>query len=96
MVFRKKKMQAKKSRTILASGGNEPVSDIGGKGHSVFAAALLQGLNQTEKNSFSAEELFYDHIKERVAGNADQTPEYNVIRNSGHDGGDFVFKRLNN
>ena len=49
-----------------------------------------------EKNSFSAEELFYDQIKERVAGNADQTPEYNVIRNSGHDGGDFVFKRINN
>jgi hypothetical protein len=91
-----KKMQTKKSRTILASGGNEPVSDIGGKGHSVFAAALLHGLNQMEKNSFSAEELFYDHIKERVAGNADQTPEYNVIRNSGHDGGDFVFKRINN
>ena len=88
------KMQAKKSRTILASGGNEPVSDIGGKGHSVFAAALLHGLNRMEKNSFSAEELFYDHIKERVAGNADQTPEYNIIRNSGHDGGDFVFKRV--
>lgn len=91
-----KKMQAKKSRTILASGGNEPVSDIGGKSHSVFAAALLHGLNQMEKNTFSAEELFYDHIKERVAGNADQTPEYNIIRNSGHDGGDFVFKRKNN
>ena len=89
-----KKMQAKISRTILASGGNEPVSDIGGKGHSVFAAALLQGLNQIEKNTFSAEELFYDHIKERVAGNADQTPEYNIIRNSGHDGGDFIFKRI--
>jgi orotate phosphoribosyltransferase-like protein len=91
-----KKMQAKKSRTILASGGYEPVSDIGGKGHSVFAAALLNGLKQMEKNTFSAEELFYDHIKERVAGNADQTPEYNIIRNSGHDGGDFVFKRINN
>ena len=91
-----KKMKAKKSRTLLASGGNEPVSDIGGKGHSVFAAALLQGLNRMEKNTFSAEELFYDHIKERVAGNADQTPEYNIIRNSGHDGGDFIFKRINN
>jgi hypothetical protein len=91
-----KKMQAKNSRTLLASGGNEPVSDIGGKGHSVFAAALLQGLKQMEKNTFSAEELFYDHIKERVAGNADQTPEYNIIRNSGHDGGDFIFKRIKN
>ena len=91
-----KKMQAKKSRTLLASGGNEPVSDTGGKGHSVFAAAMLDGLNQMEKDTFSAEELFYDHIKERVAGSADQTPEYNVIRNSGHEGGDFIFKRMQN
>ncbi len=90
-----KKMQEKKSRTLLASGGNEPVSDVGGIGHSVFAAALLHGLKQMGKNIFTAEELFYEHVKERVAGNADQTPEYNVIRNSGHDGGDFVFKRKN-
>ena len=78
----------------MASGGNEPVSDTGRQGHSVFAAALLDGLRQMEKSIFSAEELFYDHIKERVAGNADQTTEYNIIRNSGHDGGDFVFKRI--
>jgi hypothetical protein len=30
-----------------------------------------------------------------VAGSSDQTPEYNIIRNSGHEGGDFVFKRKN-
>jgi hypothetical protein len=89
-----KKMRAKKSRTLLASGGNEPVSDIGAKGHSVFAAALLHGLKGMEKDVFTAEELFYEHVKERVAGNADQIPEYNIIRNSGHDGGDFVFRRV--
>jgi hypothetical protein len=87
------KMRTKKSRTLLASGGNEPVSDIGGNGHSVFAASFLQGLNEIEKNTFTAEELYYEQIKERVAGNADQTPEYNIIRNSGHDGGDFIFVR---
>ncbi|UCH22901.1 MAG: caspase family protein [Deltaproteobacteria bacterium] len=89
-----KKMRAKKSRTLLASGGNEPVSDIGANCHSVFAAAVLQGLKGMEKDIFTAEELFYEHVKERVAGNADQTPEYNIIRNSGHDGGDFVFRRV--
>ena len=61
-----------------------------------FLSELRSIVNQMEKKTFSAEELFYDHIKERVAGNADQTPEYNIIRNSGHDGGDFVFKRKNN
>ncbi|MCP4138694.1 MAG: hypothetical protein GY755_00105 [Chloroflexi bacterium] len=42
-------------------------------------------------NKFTAEELFYSYIKERVAGNSDQIPEYNIIRNSGHNGGDFIF-----
>lgn len=89
------KMRAKNSRTLMASGGNEPVSDSGGKGHSIFAASLLNGLDNMDKHTFTAEELYYEHIKERVAGNADQTPEYNIIRNSGHDGGDFIFKRKN-
>lgn len=87
------KMQRKRSRTLLASGGNEPVSDSGGRGHSVFAAALLNGLTDMEKEMFTAEELFYAHVKERVAGNAEQIPEYNIIRNSGHDGGDFIFRK---
>ena len=30
--------------TMLASGGNEPVSDGGGKGHSIFAEAFINGL----------------------------------------------------
>jgi hypothetical protein len=28
-----------------------------------------------------------------VAGSSEQTPEYNIIRNSGHEGGDFVFRK---
>ena len=89
------KMQAKKSRTLLASGGNEPVSDIGGEGHSVFGRAFLVGLNRIELSEFTAEELYIQYIKEIVAGSSDQTPEYRIIRNSGHEGGDFVFKRIN-
>lgn len=88
-----KKMLQKSSRTLLASGGNEPVTDSGGAGHSVFAAAFIEGLKNIDKKMFTAEELFFEHIKERVAGNAEQVPEYNTIRNSGHDGGDFVFRR---
>ena len=60
----------------------------------MFAASFLQGLNEIEKSTFTAEELYYEQIKERVAGNADQTSEYNIIRNSGHDGGDFIFVRI--
>jgi hypothetical protein len=86
-------MQTRKSRTLLASGGNEPVSDIGGVGHSVFANAFLTGLTNIDLNEFTAEELYIRYIKEMVVGSADQTPEYNIIRNSGHEGGDFVFKK---
>jgi hypothetical protein len=87
-------MRKKRSRTLLASGGNEPVSDIGGEGHSVFAKAFIQGLSNMERDEFTAEELYYLHIKELVAGGSEQTPEYNIIRNSGHMGGDFYFRRI--
>ncbi len=87
------KMREGRSRTLIASGGNEPVEDDGGNGHSVFAHALLRGLRNMEGSEFTAAELFNQFILEQVAGKADQTPEYGAIRNSGHDGGDFVFVR---
>lgn len=89
------KMFRKSSRTLIASGGNEPVADGGGQGHSVFALAFIEGLREMPSTLFTAEELFHESIKERVAGNALQTPEYNTIRNSGHNGGDFLFFRRN-
>jgi Caspase domain len=88
------KMMVGQSRTLMASGGNEPVSDGGGGGHSVFAGALLRGLTQTDKGQFTAAELFRDYVEESVAGLADQTPEYSPLRNSGHESGDFVFVRV--
>lgn len=87
------KMQAGRSRTLMASGGNEPVADGGSDGHSVFARVFLTGLTKMERNSFTGAELFRDFVQERVAGKADQTPEYNPLRNSGHESGDFVFVR---
>ncbi len=77
----------------MASGGNEPVADVGGSGHSIFGDVLLNALNSEDQKVFTAEELFYLYIKESVAGRADQTPEYSILRNSGHDGGDFLFVR---
>ncbi|MFN2456061.1 MAG: SUMF1/EgtB/PvdO family nonheme iron enzyme [Pyrinomonadaceae bacterium] len=88
------KMMAGKSRTLMASGGNEPVADGGGGNHSIFANALLRGLTQADKRMFTAGELFQGYIQESVAGRAEQTPEYNPLRNSGHDNGDFVFVRV--
>lgn len=88
-----RKMMEKPSRVLIASGGNEPVSDSGGKGHSIFADVFIRALKNPEQDVFTAEELLVGKIKESVGGRADQTPEYKVLRNSGHDGGDFVFVR---
>jgi uncharacterized caspase-like protein len=81
------------SRLLLASGGNEPVSDGGADGHSVFARALLNGLRRMEAPVFTVGELFQQHVRESVAGNSSQVPQLAVMRNSGHDGGGFVFRR---
>lgn len=86
-----KKLQDKPSRILIASGGNEPVADAGGKGHSVFAEVFINTLKNPDRSVFTGAELLTNRIREAVAGRAEQTPEYKVIRNSGHDGGDFVF-----
>jgi len=88
------KMLAGKSRTLMASGGNEPVADGGGGKHSIFASALLRGLSEMDKGQYTASELFRNFIQESVAGRANQTPEYNPLRNSGHESGDFVFVKI--
>jgi hypothetical protein len=87
------KMYTRKSRALMASGGNEPVEDGGGGKHSVFASAFLRGLSEMEPGTFTGTELFRGYVQESVAGRAKQTPEYNPLRNSGHDSGDFVFVR---
>lgn len=88
------KLMEKPSRILIASGGNEPVNDSGGSGHSIFADVFLRALQKPFERRFTAEELMTRQIKEAVAGRSSQTPEYKIIRNSGHDGGDFVFEKI--
>ncbi len=83
----------RKSRHLLSSGANEPVSDGGANGHSVFAGALLTALDRIETAQFTASELFQNHVSVLVSGRSLQSPQYVPIRNSGHEGGDFVFYR---
>jgi hypothetical protein len=89
------RMFQSKSRDLMASGGNEPVPDTDPEhpNHSVFANALILGLEQMADATFSAAELFDQRVRVQVSGRSPQMPEYNYIRDSGHDGGDFVFSR---
>jgi hypothetical protein len=83
-------MAAKRSRTVMCSGGLEPVEDGDMLSrHSVFAAAFTAVLATNEK-IMDGTQLF-SKIRRPVVLNADQTPEYSDIRRAGHDGGDFLF-----
>lgn len=84
----------RRSRIVIASGGNEPVLDGGGDGHSVFARALLTGLAQMDEEAFTARELFDSYLLPMVVGQAAQEPQYRPIERSGHEGGDVVLARV--
>jgi len=86
-----RKLLASKSRTFMSSGGDEPVADNGPNGHSVFTGAFLRGLRELEGTAFSAENLFDWYVREPVGGSSKQTPQFGVMRDTGHDMGDFVF-----
>ncbi len=80
----------KRARTALTSGGAEPVEDGAGE-HSVFSTTLLGALGEND-DVIDAHSLAIK-IKQRVAADAEQTPEYGDIRQAGHEGGDFLFVR---
>ena len=87
------RLDGARSRNWMASGTIEPVADDGAPGHSIFAAALIQGLTQTKDDQFGAGDLFWGYVRRRVAGHSTQLPQYGLIRNSGDDMGDFIFSR---
>lgn len=86
-----KRVASRRSRAALTSGGLEPVLDGGGGGHSVFARAFLQALQDNDA-VLDATTLF-KRVQRPVAVNSDQTPSYSDIRGAGHDGGEFLFVR---
>jgi len=81
----------RRARTVLTSGGLEPVLDAGGGGHSVFARAFLDALNAN--SGVIDGEGIYHKVYDQVRLNAEQEPGYGNIRLAGHDGGDFLFVR---
>ncbi|WP_455203516.1 caspase family protein [Kaarinaea lacus] len=83
-----RRMAQRRSRTVLASGGLEPVVDVGKGNHSVFADAFIQTLQENDK-IIDVDSLF-EKIKRRVALQAKQTPLYSDIRFANHEDGDFV------
>ncbi|MGQ0677605.1 MAG: caspase family protein [Rhodospirillales bacterium] len=84
------RIHGKRSRTVLTSGGVEPVMDGGGGGHSVFAKAFLDAL-RGNPDIMDGQALFGAIRRPIALNSAGQVPEYADIRQAGHDGGDFLF-----
>lgn len=82
------------SRTVLTSGGEQPVLDAGGGGHSIFARAFLQVLrsnSQVLEGSAVYNQLF-DQVRRTAARyEVDQSPRYTALRDAGHLEGEFLF-----
>lgn len=85
------RLAQKRARTALTSGGLEPVTDVGGGAHSVFARAFIEALRGVGDVT-DATSLF-GVVRRQVLLHAEQTPQYSDIRQAGHDGGDFLFVR---
>ena len=89
-----------KARQLMASGGDEPVEDGGGAGHSVFAKALIEALAAMPEQTFTASELFEQKVKPAViaainALSVGQTPGYSRISKAGDEpGSEFVFQAV--
>ncbi len=88
-----RKMLKKRARVVLSSGGLEPVLDGGGGKHSVFAKAFIDALK--ENDGVMDGNTLFNRLRRPVMLNSTQTPEYRDIRFAGHDGGDFLFVRVN-
>ena len=87
----------RRSRFVLASGGNAPVMDAARPGaeHSVFASAFIGVLEESD-GPMSVVEIYgrvFDRMYDALQGSAlEQEPELRVIRAAGHESeGDFFF-----
>ena len=86
-----------RSRVAITSGGLEPVADrIGFSDNSVFATSFITVLENNSEIITSGD--FFKRVRQRVVpitaeAGLEQTPEFGQLWSSGHEGGDFIFKR---
>ena len=81
------------SRTVLTSGGLEPVLDNVDGEHSVFARAFLNELEKSEGviDAYRVYLNVFNEVKSRAASvGFTQEPSYAPIQHTGHSGGEFI------
>jgi len=89
-----KTMLKRKSRTALTSGGLKPVLDSGGGGHSMFAKAFIDTLENN--NEIMEAYKLYQQVAALVSDAAsvfgfEQVPEYAPLKYAKHEAGEFFF-----
>ena len=85
-------LASKRSRWVMSSGGNEPVSDGGFDGMSVFAYHFVTMLDRAD-DTFVVPNALFPQVRERVTRDADQIPQQGGFRRAYHDDGQFVMVR---
>lgn len=84
-------LRDKRAVMILSSGGEEPVQDESGAGHSVFARQLITMFEGMDRDRLGVE--VYETVKARVAEFAPQVPQYGGAISAGHEAGaDYLFE----
>ncbi|GAB5565947.1 MAG: hypothetical protein Wins2KO_30100 [Winogradskyella sp.] len=84
------KLLKKNARHAMTSGLDKPVPD-----ESVFIKYLLKTLRENKNVHLKASDLFKT-IQEVVLNNTENIPQYGVIRNANHEGGEFIFLKRDN
>ena len=85
-----REINQRRSVMMMSSGGEEPVMDGGGDGHSVFARQFINALNRSEPNQTGFD--LFRSIRAEVVKTSPQTPEYGAMLSAGHEkGGDYLF-----
>lgn len=80
----------KRSVIAFSSGGDEPVSDEGKDGHSVFAWHLSNTLNELHGTTLGYN--LFNTVKHGVIKEYPQTPQYGAVISAGHQpGGEYLF-----
>jgi hypothetical protein len=83
-----------KARTVITSGGMEPVLDDGGGNHSIFASALIKALSSND--SLTEGYRLFEEVRSQVSlrsavSRVAQSPQYSALKYAGHEGSEFFF-----
>lgn len=80
----------KRSVVVLSSGGEEPVSDEGKEGLSIFAWHFLRSIERLGATTVGFD--VYTVVKHGVSEDYPQTPQYGAVASAGHEtGGEYLF-----